>query len=315
MSDQKHETTRQLKDERWSLLEQVNALTEKPFIVLAFVWLALLIIDFTRGLGPLLQNASYVIWALFALDFLIEFTIAPHKLKYLRRNWLTAISLLLPAVRMLRVFRALRVLRAARAARSVSLLRVVTSLNRGMRAVGNTLGRRGIGYVISLTVIVTFAGAAGMYAFESPAALCEASYPEAELMAQRAQCQAQAVDQDRGLGNYGEAVWWTAMVMTTMGSDYFPLTAEGRILGWLLAVYAFAIFGYITATIASYFVGRDTAAQQAPAVVEPGENRDTGSLQREIAALREQMTTLTTQLQLALPPSVAPEGEKIAPRT
>lgn len=56
-------------------------------------------------------------------------------------------------LRMRRVVRALRILRAARAVRLVSWLRRVTSLNRGMRA---------IGYVIALTTMVTFAGAAVM---------------------------------------------------------------------------------------------------------------------------------------------------------
>ncbi len=53
-----------------------------------------------------------------------------------------------------------------------------------------------------------------------------------------------------GLDSYGEAVSWTAMVLTTMGTDYFPKTAEGRLLCWLLAagcwllaLYAFAVFG------------------------------------------------------------------------
>jgi voltage-gated potassium channel len=47
------------------------------------------------------------------------------------------------------------------------------------------------------------------------------------------------------------------MLLTTMGSDYWPRTAEGRLLCLLLAVYAFAVFGYVTAAIAAYFVGRD----------------------------------------------------------
>ncbi len=42
-----------------------------------------------------------------------------------------------------------------------------------------------------------------------------------------------------------------------MGSDYWPRTPEGRILCLLLALYAFAVFGYVTATLASYFIGRD----------------------------------------------------------
>ena len=43
----------------------------------------------------------------------------------------------------------------------------------------------------------------------------------------------------------------------TMGSDYFPKTPEGRMLCFLLAVYAFAIFGYLTATLATFFVSQD----------------------------------------------------------
>jgi voltage-gated potassium channel len=100
-------------------------------IALSFVWLGLLVLDFIRGLGPLLQEASNVIWALFVLDFTIEIAIAPNKRDYLRRHWLTALSLLLPALRVLRVFRAVRLLQATRATRSLSLLRLLTSLTAG----------------------------------------------------------------------------------------------------------------------------------------------------------------------------------------
>ena len=47
------------------------------------------------------------------------------------------------------------------------------------------------------------------------------------------------------------------MLLTTRGSDYWPRTGEGRLLCLLIAVYAFAVFGYVTAAIAAYFVGRD----------------------------------------------------------
>ena len=52
------------------------------------------------------------------------------------------------------------------------------------------------------------------------------------------------------------------------GSEYWPKTVEGRILGWLLAVYAFAVFGYITASFASFFVGRDTEEREAAVIPE-----------------------------------------------
>jgi len=233
--------TEQLHHERLELLEHINRLADKPLVALSFVWLGLLILDLTRGLNPLLQAITNGIWIIFIIDFVIEFIIAPKKIEYLRKNWLTAISLILPAFRILRIFQALRFLRLARATRTVGLLRVVTSLNRGMRATANTLGKRNVGYVIAVTVMVTFVGAAGIALFESPTALQAENHPTPDI----------------GLKSYSEAVWWTAMLMTTLGSDYWPQTAEGRILCWLLSVYALAIFGYITAAVASHFIGQD----------------------------------------------------------
>ena len=264
-----------LSSERWEFVRQLNLLLETPMIALSFVWLGLTVIDLTAGLGPTLEIVSYVIWGLFGLQFLLGIVVAPSRAAYLRQNWLTALALLLPAFRILRVFRVFRLLRAARAARSLSLVRLITSINRGMRAIGTTIGRRGVGYIVALTGIVTFAGAAGMVQLESPAALRESGYLE-------------AAEAGAGLSNYGEALWWTAMIMTTMGSEYWPKTLEGRILGWLLAVYAFAIFGYITATIASFFVGQDAAGASADA--------DVAALRDDIAALRSQVAALTELL-------------------
>jgi len=266
MSDQ-HDPHAQLQHERWTLLTQINALTETPLVVLSFVWLGLLVIDFTQGLSPFLQTLSTGIWGIFVADFCIEILIAPHKGLYLRRHWLTAVSLLLPALRIFRLVRVVRVLRAARATRSLGLVRLVTSLNRGMGALSRLMGRRGVGYVLILTTLVTFAGAAGMYFFERPGAPGE-----------------------RGLDSYGEAVWWTAMIMTTMGSEYWPHTGEGRVLGWLLSLYAFAIFGYITATIASYFVGQERT-DSPPPVADA----------QLIAALRDDIAQLQVQLQALTP--------------
>jgi voltage-gated potassium channel len=225
--------------ERWALLEQVNQFTETPMVWLSFAWLGLLVLDFTQGLSPLLQNLVLVIWGMFILDFAIEFAIAPHRGRYLRQNWLTAVSLVIPALRILRVFQAFRILRAARATRSIGLLRLLTSTRRGLRALGATLQRRGFGYVVGGTALIVFVGAAGMIQFESPAAARQAGHPDA------------------GIADFGESLWWTAMILTTMGSDYWPVTAEGRILTLLLSLYAFTVFGYITATLASHFVSQD----------------------------------------------------------
>ncbi len=229
-----------IRRERARLLKHYCQLTDRPMTVLAFVWLALLILELTRGLGPALTTAGVVIWVVFVLDFAIGFVLAPAKTRYLRRNWLTAASLILPALRAFRVIQAVRAVRIVTAARPARLLRVLSSLNRGMAALGRTLARRGIGYVAALTVIVTLGGAAGMAYFERPVAAGTA-----------------------GIHGYGDAVWWTAMMMTTFGSDYWPHTVEGRVLCWLLSVYALSVFGYITASLATHLIGTDARARVA----------------------------------------------------
>ncbi|MDM7916369.1 MAG: ion transporter [Candidatus Eisenbacteria bacterium] len=252
-----HEVLRQSRQQRWELLAQLKELLDRPMIVLSLVWVVLLILDLTRGLGPTLATLNYVIWGLFVLQFLVEFVIAPEKGRYLRSSWLTAVSLAIPALRVVRVFGALRFLRAGRAVRSLRLLRVLTSLNRGMLAVRDSLARRGVGYVAILTAVVALAGAAGMQQFESPQALRNAGIP--------------VESPDEGLRSYLDALWWTAMILTTMGSAYWPETPEGRILGFLLSLYALAVLGYVTGALASFFIGMDAnaAAQQARAK-EPG---------------------------------------------
>ena len=258
---------RALDRERFRLLRQIEQKLEMPMVLLGLAWLVLLVIDLTRGLTAGLELAGTIIWVAFLLDFALKFTLAPRKWSYVKRNWLTVIALAVPALRVFRVARAFAVLRAARAARGVRLVRVVGSLNRGMRALGATMGRRGFGYVIALTTIVTLAGAAGMYAFEN------------------------ANPDGRGLNDYGAALWWTAMIMTTMGSEYWPQTAEGRVLCVLLALYAFAVFGYVTATLASFFIGRDAENDETEVAGE----RSIQSLRAEIAALR-------AEIRRALPP-------------
>ncbi|HZH30534.1 MAG TPA: potassium channel family protein [Pyrinomonadaceae bacterium] len=250
-----------LNAERRELLTRLEDWLETPMLVLGFLWLGLLILEFTRGISPVLEATGTLIWIIFILEFALKFVLAPDKSDYLKANWLTALALLVPALRVFRVFRVVRVLRAARAARGLRLFRVVSSLNRGMRALGATMRRRGFGYVVALTVIVALSGAAGMYAFEK-------ELPDGQ-----------------GFESYGEALWWTAMVMTTMGSDYFPKTTEGRLLCFALAVYAFAVFGYVTATLATFFVGRDAA--DAEAEVAGAEQIE--RLQVEVAALREEL--------------------------
>jgi voltage-gated potassium channel len=266
-------------EDRWATLRELEAWLERPMLALSFAWLVLFVLEFTRGLSPALELVGWAIWGAFVLDFALRFTLAPSKLAYLRSSWLTALSLLVPAVRVFRLARVFRVLRVARATRGLRLVKVVGSLNRGMRALGRSFGRRGFGYVVALTSLVTLAGAAGMYAFER-------DVPESPIT------------------SYGAALWWTAMMVTTMGSDYFPRSAEGRALCVLLALFAFAVFGYVTATLATFFVGRDAAAGDAEVAGQASVDR----LSEEVRSLRAELQLVLDRLGASPRSPTAPTG-------
>jgi voltage-gated potassium channel len=251
--------------ERAQLLHTLGRVTEKAMLALAIVWIGLTIADLLGKLSPGLVLLSNIIWALFGIDFAVKFIIAPQKLAFLRSHWILLISLLLPA------FRLLRVLRILGAVRALSLVRILTSLNISIGTLAEAMGRRGVGYVSIITVLVLFGGAAGMYGLENPGQLADQGFGA-------------TVAAGGGFHDYGDALWWTAMLMTTIGSQYWPVTVAGRALCFLLSLFSLGVFGYITAALASFFVDKDRGG--AP---RPSRDELLAGLRQDIAALRAEL--------------------------
>ncbi len=243
---------------RWRLLRDLDGWLTVPMALLSLAWLAIVVWELVSGSTNLLETVGTVIWIIFIIEFVIRFALAPAKQPFLKSNWLTILALAVPA---LRLFRAFRVLRAARALRGIRLVRIVSTANRSMNALKATLSRRGFGYVAGLTLLVILLGAAGMLNFEN------------------------AREVQGGLTSYGHALWWTGMLVASLGSDFWPATTEGRVLTLLLTIYGLAVFGYITATFASFFVGRDAQDSSAPLAG----NADIKRLLKEVALLRGEL--------------------------
>jgi voltage-gated potassium channel len=252
------EETQAEADERWGILHDLEDWLEMPMLVLSFVWLVLVVVELVWGGSETLEVFGTAIWVVFLVEFVVRFALAPEKLAFVRRNWLTVVALVAPAFRLLR---GVRLLRFARAARGLRLVRIVGTANRGMNALRASFRRRGLGYVLGSTILVILLGAGGMLAFE----------PSSEIQG--------------GFTSYGDALWWTAMLMTSIGSEFWPRTVEGRILCFLMSVYGFAVFGYITAAFASFFVERDAASPDS----ETLSSADLSALRSEIAALRSDL--------------------------
>ena len=225
---------RKVERERWRALRQLEGWLEKPMMALGVAWLALLFVELTSELTPPLRTLGTAIWIVFVADFALRLLLAPRKLAFLRRNWLVALSLAVPA---LRFFRALRFLQVARGARGLRLVRLLTSMNRGSAVLRRAMRRRRLGYVLAMSVLVVVLGAAGLYALERGAG--------------------------SGFTSYAAALWWTGRMVMTIGPEFWPTTPEGRVLSLLVSLYGYATFGYVTAAFASFFVERDAASAEA----------------------------------------------------
>ena len=240
--------------QRDELQQRLSGWFDVPLTILAFVMLGLLVLDLVGDLSPnwaaRVSQGQTAIWAVFVAAFLVELALAPSKLTYLRNNWLTAVSIALPALR------SIRILRAARALRGLSLVRILTTVNRGSRALGNIVQRGRFGYVLTLTGVVTVTSAAGAYYFER-------TEPAANILTP------------------GDALWWSATIVTTVNSPYETITLEGRVIALLLRVFGLAISGYLTAIIAAYLIGAKEPASEA-----------SGATADEIRELRLQVARL-----------------------
>ncbi|MEG4487803.1 potassium channel family protein [Microcoleus sp. D2_18a_B4] len=89
-----------------------------------------------------------------------------------------------------------------------------------------------------------------------------------------------------GINDYGTALWLTGMLMSTIGSDDFRKTAQGRVLCFLLALCAIALCGYLTATLATFFVSQDAESDRAGIA---------GT--KSIQAVKTEITALPTEVQ------------------
>jgi voltage-gated potassium channel len=90
-----------------------------------------------------------------------------------------------------------------------------------------------------------------------------------------------------------EGWWWALTTMTTVGyGDHFPITVEGMLIGAALMLTGVSLLGTVSASIASWFVEKSNAIQEA---VEDEMERNDEKLDlliNEIGMLRKEIFEL-----------------------
>jgi voltage-gated potassium channel len=108
------------------------------------------------------------------------------------------------------------------------------------------------------------------------------------FVAALAMLDAERKNPDANIQSFGDAVWWAATTVTTVGyGDRYPTTTEGRYVAVGLMVTGIALLGVVTAALASWFVEKMSAAQEAGERTE----HEVAELAAEIRALRSELRT------------------------
>jgi voltage-gated potassium channel len=255
----------------------VSAIFDVTLGPLAVITLVLIVVELLLSLRPpwnvVVYTAQLAIWAFFLAAFVLELWLAPDKLRYVRKNALLVLALAIPALRIFRAAHALRILRASRVVRSLNVARSITSLNRGLAAIREFLDFSQIALVVAVTAIVWLVATGLVYYLEQTTG--------------------------SGLGGVGEAMWWSASILTTVGISREPESLEGRAVAVILRVFGVAVVGYVTARMAAYFLG----------------GRREANSNEELRLLREDITALRRELSANRKPSDVPRQEGQERRT
>ncbi|HUF00857.1 MAG TPA: hypothetical protein VMN35_00400, partial [Gaiellaceae bacterium] len=203
-----------------------------------------LAVDLSPATGSVLWWTGWGIWALFLGEFAAKLWIAPSRTRFVRRHWVQALALLVPTLRVLRMFRLLRLGRALPAAR------VATSSYRTL-GTARRLARSRIGYLAAVTTVVTIAIAELVYVFEGDA-------------------------REGPFASFGDTVLWSAAVVLGQHAEPVPSSAAGRVVMNLGFVLGLTVMAALAGTLGAWFVEarrEHTYAERAATPVGPSSAR------------------------------------------
>ncbi|HEX4865461.1 MAG TPA: potassium channel family protein [Acidimicrobiales bacterium] len=208
--------------------ERFASMVDGPMLVLAVLWLPVLVVPLVTQVGGATSDAlnavDYLVWALFTVEYLFKFYLAPRRWHFVRTHVIDLVVIVVPLLRPVRALRLVRLVRFLRAAIvAVEVLRRARSI----------LTHRGLHFVLLSVALLVFVAAALEKAFEAEA-------------------------KGSNIHSYADSLWWAVVTITTVGyGDRFPVTAAGRGIAVVLMLVGIGLVGVITATLASYFIEQD----------------------------------------------------------
>lgn len=214
-------------DNRITAARVVLARLEIAVILAALLSLALTIVEINGQDGISFQVADWIIWSVFAAEYLLALSLAENRRRYIRSAWLSLLVVVISFPLLPSVF---AVVRLARVIRLFRLVRLVAFGARLVPALRSTIGRRGLVYVLALFLLLIVMAGATM----------------------------SVVEPQTVKGNLWDGIWWAVVTATTVGyGDISPSSPPGRLVAIALMLFGIGLTATLAASVAAYFVKVD----------------------------------------------------------
>ena len=143
--------------QQWAdeLLDRLTPVMSALAILFLLVVFADSLADPGSTLSTVLAIASWLLWATFAAEFGFRLWVAPDTSAFLRKNWWQMLFIVLPFLRILRLFWAFRIFRAGR---------VLSSAVRSSRSARSLVGNR-VGWLAVISAITILGSSQLLYEF------------------------------------------------------------------------------------------------------------------------------------------------------
>lgn len=177
-------------------------------------------------ISRVIDYTDHLICVIFLIEFSIRFYRAESKLQFMKWGWIDLIASI-PAIDYLRAGRMFRLIR---------ILRVIRGFRSTHQLVNHIFRNKALGTLTSVSIFTI------LFIFFSVLAM---------LIVEDAP--------DSNLKTAEDAFWWAwSTVTASYFGPYYPVTAEGRIIGGILKIVAMGFIGTFVGYAASIFIGEKT---------------------------------------------------------
>jgi len=212
-----------------------------PVLIAAALLTAVSLVILFGGLSDEARRNFLIVdaltWLFFLVEYLIRLVLSTRRWRFIKREWVDLLLVVLPLLQSLRLLGAL-----------IRVARVSTAFERAAKSARQLNRHRlhlALGYAVGLMLIA---------AVITP-----------------------VVEPDSGkIQSFGDGIWWAVVTTTTVGyGDFVPVSVIGRGIGFLLMLAGIGIIGLLTANIASMFLSgasertNDATADEADGAESP----------------------------------------------